>query len=739
MPLILVLALPTPLRRLFDYLPPSALPAEDAAQLQPGTRVLAPFGQQKLVGVVVALRHSSDVPLAKLKPISKILDDAALISSEILRLCHWCAEYYQHPLGEVLHAALPVQLRKPEPLASQTVRSWRHTAKGLGLPQDALKRSPKQQALHQQLLKQSALTDEQLKTLGLNLSVARVMAAKGLLQSIESATPEPECPPPHTPAELPDYQLNHEQLAALKQLRYDRFACYLLEGTTGSGKTEIYLRAIDQVLQAGRQALVLVPEIGLAPQTLARFQRRFAVEVVALHSNVAEQQRSRNWQRARSGQARIVIGTRLSVFTPLPRLGIIIIDEEHDLSFKQQEGLRYSARDLAVMRAFQAQIPLLLGSATPSLESLHNALSGRYQHLQLRQRAGGARAPQMQVVDMRRQPAQQALTDEVVQQLKNTQARGEQALVFINRRGFAPALLCTSCGWTAGCTACDARLTLHSQPRHLRCHHCDSQKPVPPACPNCQAAPLCPVGQGTERSEELLQRLLPQAEILRVDQDSMQSKFAMGKLSEKLNRGDPCILVGTQMLAKGHHFPNLTLVVLLDVDQGLFSGDFRGIERMGQLIVQVSGRAGREGKTGLVLLQTHQPDHPLLHMLLDQGYHPFARRLLAEREAAGMPPVTFMAVMRAESKRPENAIAFLKLALAEARKLQPPSPRHRYLGPVPALMERRQDRFRYQLQFNFNQRAELQQVLKPLLELLEKHALGRRTRWSIDVDPQDMA
>lgn len=735
---ILILALPTPLRRLFEYLPPDGPAGQQP--FRPGQRIGVPFGRQTLVGILVSVADHATYPIEKLRHAHQVLDTQPLLSGEILRLCQWTADYYHHSLGEVLHTALPVQLRRATNPAGASERRWRHTTEGKGLPHTALSRSKKQQKLHQLLLQHNSVNNEQLKEQGITQAVARAMQAKGLIEHFVASVENEVKHSASMPILAQQGQtLNEEQQEALSQLRHHQFTGYLLEGTTGSGKTEVYLQAIARTLQAGKQALVLVPEIGLTPQTLARFKERFQVPIVQLHSNVSEVQRTNNWIQAASGHARIVIGTRLAVFTPMPDLGIIVLDEEHDLSFKQQDGLRYSARDLAVVRASRLNIPLLMGSATPSLESLHNAISGRYQHLHLTKRAGDAQPPHLQLLDMRKESVVDGLAQTSLTAIRETLQRGEQVLVFINRRGFAPALTCHQCGWTANCTACDARMTLHSQPRHLRCHHCDQQRPVPRQCPTCRHPDLSPVGQGTERCEESLRQMLPEIPTIRVDQDSMQRKNAMVELTKKLHSGEPCLLVGTQMLAKGHHFPLVTLVVLVDVDQGLLSGDFRGPERMGQQIIQVAGRSGRADRTGRVIIQSYNPEHPLLQLLLAQGYSPFARTILSERQSARLPPHWYMAVLRAESKRADNAMAFLKLAQSRARQLCPPSPANQYLGPIPSLLERRNDRWRFQLQISFANRSALQGLLKPLLQELEQHALSRRTRWSIDVDPLDMA
>jgi primosomal protein N' (replication factor Y) len=735
MPKILIVALPTPLRRLFEYLPNT-----ESANVQPGMRVEAPFGKQVLVGIVVDVADTATYALDKLRPIHAVLDKHPVLPPDIIALCRWTADYYQHPPGEVFHAALPTQLRKIE-TAPASVMYWRHTTKGKGLPEHALRRSPKQQQVHQLLLQHGRLSEAELKAFGVSRTALRSLLEKDLICSEAGEPVQQPAAPIATDlllAETPQ-QLNQEQQIALDRIRYHHYQTYLLEGATGSGKTEVYLHAIARTLQAGKQVLMLVPETGLAPQTLSRFRNRFRVPIVQLHSHIAEVERANNWRAAANGEARIVIGTRLAVFTPMPNLGLIILDEEHDLSFKQQDGLRYSARDLAVMRAYKAEIPLVLGSATPSLESLQNALGGRYEHLQLKDRAGGARAPKLETVDMRHEDINSVLSVRAMTAIRQTLGRGEQVLVFINRRGFAPALLCRHCGWVANCTACSARMTLHSQPYHLHCHHCDLQRPVPKQCPSCNYPKLAALGQGTERCEAILQHHFPEAPVLRVDQDSMRRKTAMADLNQRLEQGEPCILVGTQMLAKGHHFPKVTLAILLDVDQGLFSGDFRGPERMGQQLIQVAGRAGRGDLPGTVLLQTYQPDHPLLQLLLREGYHAFAQSLLQERSFARLPPHWAMALMRAESKRAENAVDFLKQVLQIARTLRMPGPDHAYLGPLPALMEKCNHRFRFQLQISNARRGELQLFLKNLVERVEALPLAQRVRWSLDVDPQDMS
>lgn len=731
-PIFVSVALPVPLRRLFDYRAPG--------QLLPGTRVAVNFANQQLVGVVISCHQSPSVAAEKIRAITHVIDQQPLADSELLSLCAWAANYYHHPLGEVVAAALPQKYRQGDSQFEQ-VQAWRLTTEAKGLPSDALKRAPKQQQVLQLLLEHHQLSRDQLDDFGINTSTLKTMADRGLLASFTDQQTKP--PAEHHPrseqllATQPP-ALTDEQTAALEQIRYHSFGCFLLEGATGSGKTEVYLQIISRVLQANRQALVLIPEIGLSPQTLARFQQRFVCPIVELHSNVSEARRAQNWRAARDGGARIVIGTRLAAFTPFKDLGVIIVDEEHDLSFKQQDGLRYSARDLSIYRAKTLGIPIVLGSATPSLETLHNAIQQRYAHLRLTKRAGQARPPDVQVLDLRGSPMDAGLSREAVAAIGITLSRGEQVIVFLNRRGFAPTLLCHHCGWSAECRNCDSHLTVHRQPPHLHCHHCDAQQPVPHRCPVCNSHDLNPKGLGTEQTEAWLQQQFPEVPVWRIDRDSTQRKNALQDILAEAAEAGPCILIGTQMLAKGHHLPSVTLVVVQDCDQGLMSADFRGPERMGQLIIQVAGRAGRENLPGRVLIQTHAPDHPLLELLLQRGYHRYARELLNERQATGLPPFSHTALFRAESKRVENATAFLKMVAATLLAVAPEQRRGlQLLGPIPARQERIKDRFRYQLQVKSANRGFLHAVLREGLERIDQHALAKRTRWSLDVDPQE--
>lgn len=735
---LLQVALPLPLPQLFDYLPPSSQQATVySGQMQPGQRVLVPFGNRELVGIVVNVTQTGEFSTENLKAVIQFLEHEPSLPSELLNLCQWAANYYHHPLGEVLSAALPLRYRKQEAREDLRTPVWMHTTEGLGLPETALKRSKKQQLLHQYLLQHRHIGAEECARLDISTAVCKALADKGLIHTImlESEVNT------HTEALLSSagLTLNNEQQAALKSLRYHQFQSYLLHSVTGSGKTEVYMQIIARVLETGKQALVLIPEIGLTPQTLARFHQRFQVQIAELHSRVSEVERARNWEKARSGHARIVIGTRLAALTPLKAAGVIIVDEEHDASYKQQDGFRYSARDISIYRAHQLNIPIVLGSATPSLESLHNALSGRYQYLHLQSRAGVAKPPKLQTIDLRAQAVTAGISNEALSAIEQTIRQGQQALVFINRRGYAPVLFCAHCGWSARCPSCELNFTLHQQPPRLHCHHCDSRRAVPQSCPNCKHPNLQHSGAGTEQVVEFLDKHFSQVPVVRIDRDTTRNKDSMEKLLAEANEGKACILVGTQMLAKGHHLPGLTLVVVLDTDQGLMSPDYKALERLGQLLTQVSGRAGREQVEGKVLLQSLQPEHPLLQTLINEGYEAFAQQLLQTRQHAHLPPYTYSALFRAESKRGENALellAFIKRELLRQQTASSQTPL-KILGPFPALIEKLNHRYRYQLQIYCADRRKLHTALDSCLPPIYQNALSRRTRWSIDIDPAD--
>ena len=735
-PLIIRVAVPSPLRRLFDYLIPADIDQNQAEQeLQPGCRVTVPFGRRQVTGLIIETARHSEFDPGKLKPISHLIDAKPLLPPSLFKLFIWAANYYQQPIGDALFSTLPVLLRRGELPPEPGQPGWKLSTLGLGLGPESLKQAPKQRALIELIQAQGPELAESIILESFSRTIIRQLETKGLIETVMifSVTE-----PVENLLKQDHLSLYNSQQIAVDKIHSHGFNSYLLDGVTGSGKTEVYLQSIEKVLRYGRQALVLIPEISLTPQTEKRFRDRFNVSMVTLHSGLSDKQRLLAWMQARSGEASIILGTRSAVFTPLAAPGLIILDEEHDQSYKQQDGFRYSARDLAVIRARQEDIPIVLGSATPSLESLNNCANGRYQHLTLSSRAGDAVQPDWQMVDLKTERVESGIAASTLAAIGATIKKQQQVLVFLNRRGYAPAMLCHQCGWTADCNQCDSRLTVHRARGRLICHHCDHQRLIPKQCPSCQSQQLIAAGEGTERSEAYLQQCFPDSKVLRVDRDSTRRKGAMQQVFDTADSGESCILLGTQMLAKGHHFANVTLVAVLDADSGLFSPDFRGHERTGQLLTQVAGRSGRGKARGKVLIQTHQPEHPLLDLLMTQGYGQFARELLTQRQFSQLPPFRHMAVIRAEAQQAADAEHFLQLVRQLAENLAPPSPELAYLGPLPAMLEKRAGRFRYLLQLEAEQRPVLQTLLSQLAPQLESHRDSRRVRWSIDVDPQEL-
>jgi primosomal protein N' (replication factor Y) len=723
MPAVLRVALPVPLPTLFDYLPPAA------GEACVGSRVLVPFGRGKLVGVVVAIDAETAIGSNRLKQVLRLLDDTALLDPELMQTLAWAADYWLGAPGEAYANALPLALREAKPLPALGDEYWSLNVAGRSAHDAGSRRGGSKTVLA--LLADGALSAQELnERLPGWRDAARRLASVGLLERSERPPLDRPLPASFAP-QLSDEQ---QQAVAAVATSLGQYQPFLLDGVTGSGKTEVYLALIEQVLAQGKQALLLVPEIGLAPQTVRRLRERLGVIVEVLHSNLSEGDRARAWLRARNGNARVILGTRSAVFTPLPQAGLIIVDEEHDSAYKQQEGFRYHARDLALVRARALGVPVLLGSGTPSLESLANAEASRYRTLHLRARPGAIRPPQVQIIDMRAQRLEHGMSPALLTAIAETVARGEQALVFRNRRGYAPVLLCHSCGWHAECPRCDRPLTLHVGRRQLICHHCDYHQRMPVVCPTCGAGELKPQGQGTERLEEALIAQFPQVPVLRVDRETTRRRDSFEQLLSTLQDDQPAILVGTQMLAKGHDLPNLTLVAIVSVDEGLHSVDFRAGERLAQLVVQVAGRAGRARKPGRVLLQTHQPEHPLLRSLLAQGYAAAARELLAERRLIQLPPYSHQVLLRVDAQQREEVDAFL----AAAHAALPMNQRLQIAGPMPAPMPLRAGRHRGQLLLEASSRSTLHGMLRSWQLALIALPSARRVRWSLDVDPIDL-
>jgi primosomal protein N' (replication factor Y) len=731
--MIFRVAVDAPLPGLFDYLPVASRTAYTPA---PGMRVLVPLGRSQRMGMIVELAGRTDQAPDRLKQIDSLLDQTPLLSPSDLELILWAARYYKHPPGEALFSALPVRLRRPSPPLEDGEPGWRLTPEGRrGIA--CLTRAPKQ-ALVARLLLDSSIglsTSELRLRLGDCRGALGALATRGLAEPcrIASATPQSARAPFKSGPGL-----NDDQRHAVDSVReaLGGFRAFLLDGVTGSGKTEVYIQLLRTLLASGRQALLLVPEIGLTPQLQRRLADRLDFPTVALHSALSAGDRERAWRCAAAGDAALVLGTRSAVFVPLPRLGLILVDEEHDLSFKQQDGFRYSARDLAVRRAQQAGCPVVLGSATPALETLHNARMGRYKRLELPVRAGGALPPELLTLDIRAQPLRAGLSPVLLRMMREQLANANQVLLFLNRRGFAPVLTCHLCGWVGECPHCDARLTLHLAANRLWCHHCGLIRSVPGNCPECKGSDLRPLGRGTERLEAELRQLFPDTRLVRIDRDSTRRKGELERLLEAARRGEIPLLLGTQMLAKGHHFPGVTLVGILDLDQGLYGADFRAPERMAQLVVQVAGRAGRAQRPGRVVLQTRHPDHPLLVTLQQQGYATFADAALEERRQAGLPPFSYQALMRADSSEQETAKQFLHRAAHEANACARKGVN--ILGPIPAPMEVRAGRYRAHLLVQSNLRPPLTVFLDAWLTRVRALRGVARVRWSLDVDPQEM-
>jgi primosomal protein N' (replication factor Y) len=681
------------------------------------------------VGIVTALAEEPAIAKAKVRAAVAVLDADPLFDPETFDLLLWAARYYHHPIGEVLAAALPVALRRGAAL-DEVAQSWRITNEGLGEGLAAtVKRAKRQHELLARLAADGPVAADAVSSWRESV---RELAKRGWIELIE----QPPTKLPDRPVEAgTGPTLNADQQAALGAIESSlgQFMVHVAFGVTGSGKTEVYLRAIESVVRRGQQALVLVPEIGLTPQLVTRFRERFNADFAVLHSGLNDGERLEAWRTARSGRAQIVIGARSAVLAPLARLGLIVVDEEHDASYRQQEGFRYSARDLAVSRAQRLKIPVVLGSATPSLETLANVAQGRYRISRLPVRTGAAKPPVERVVDLRAHATEQGLAAPTLVAIQQHLDRDAQVLVFLNRRGYAPALFCANCGWMAPCKHCDSRMTVHLASGRLRCHHCGAEEPIPTLCGSC-TGPVKPVGQGTQRIEETLARHFPAAPIVRLDRDAVRLKGQMESAIERVTSGEARLLVGTQMLTKGHHFPDVTLVVVLDADQGLFSADYRAAERLAQTITQVAGRAGRAERAGEVLIQTQFPGQPLLTQLIEHGYEGFAKSALEERRQAGWPPFTRLALLRAEAAQLSVAEDYLEAARRAAGRL----PKEIELqGPAPAAMPRKANRYRAQLLIESPSRAALQDFLDgwiPRIEALKRSSV----RWALEVDPAEV-
>ncbi|MGD2166485.1 MAG: primosomal protein N' [Gammaproteobacteria bacterium] len=725
-------ALAVPLRASFDY----TVPAETS--IPPvGARVRVPFGRRSTIGIVLGHPHESALDPAQIRPIERVLDAEALLDAALLKLLEWAATYYYEPLGEAVLQAVPRWLREGRDPADLAPRRYAATPAGrAALDDGSLVRAPKQALALQLLVAAASLTPAQLREHSVSADVIRRLQERSLIELVRSQPVASGGTEPRTARSTRRPELSDEQREVVARLRAHEagFRVNLLYGVTGSGKTEVYLRLIEDTLERERQALLLVPEIGLTPQLVARLRERFAHGLAVLHSGLSDRERSIAWQRARSGEAGLVVGTRSAVFAAMPRLGLIVVDEEHDASYKQQTGFRYSARDLAIVRAQQVGVPVILGSATPSLESLHNARAGRYEWLELPTRIGAAGHPRVRVIDMNAHAQRQGLSTPLLESIQMHLRAGTQVILYLNRRGFAPTLFCAQCGRCEQCRNCDAHLSVHAREGRLRCHHCGLSRALHWSCPACGEERVA-VGSGTQRIENELQSLFADYSLARLDRDAAGSGAQIHAVLEAVSRGDTDILVGTQMLTKGHDFDRVTLVGILNADQGLFGIGFRGEERLAQAIVQVAGRAGRRDAPGELLVQTRFPEHPLLQRLLAEGYLACAEAMLTDRRRAGWPPFAAVALISADAKRREHAHSFLR----RVRELaEPHLGATTLLGPAPAAMERRHGRYHAQLLLQAPERATLHGTLNPIVEGIAAMRQIRSVRWAIDVDPLDV-
>ena len=721
-PDVWVIAVPSPLHRVFEYLPPSQTPSVPP----PGTRLRISFAGRDVVGVFIEARQSELSPSTKLKRVIAVLDTKeALLQPDQLKLLLWLSDYYLIPTGEALQLGFAPLERKGR---SEWIRQHDHIALTSGKETvNSIPNRAKKQRAAAELIGNETVPIARLKQRGISTTVISALVASGLAETRAPVTPVLS---PRSTVTLTKPQ---QQVCADITAQMGRFKPHLLEGVTGSGKTEVYIDCIKTVISEGRQALVIIPEIGLTPQTKERFEKALGVEVPLIHSGLSESERGRTWAMARSGLAPVVLGTRSSVFCSFKKLGLIIVDEEHDPSFKQQDHPRYSARDVAVKRAQICDCPIVMGSATPSLETIANCDQGRYQYHVLSHRPQGSALPDVSLIDTRGLALSSGLSDTAIEGIRSALARKEQALLFINRRGFAHSLQCEDCGWVANCQSCDSSMAVHRTPPHLGCHYCHSKISTPTYCPQCNSSRLSSRGIGTEQLEVLMHQLFSDTPVLRIDSDNIKNTETLTRALTAIARTQSAVLLGTQMLSKGHHFPRVTFVVVVDADSLLFSPDFRAEERLLQLLVQVSGRAGRADLPGRVLIQTRSPEHPLMSRLLNQPYSDQARDLLQRREALSLPPKGAMGLIRSDSKIENDSIKFL----TELSEALTPSDNVRLIGPMPTLMTRRANMYRYQIIVHGRSRKAVHEVLQTARDIGSQQKLGRKVSWFVEIDPTE--
>ena len=722
---------PIPLMEKFSYLPPK----NNTSSLKQGSRVLIPFGRRTLVGVIWGFVKKDPFDKRKYKYIKDVLDESPLLDANSISLAEWSSRYYHYPLGEIITYFFPPSIRKGKDAKFRESKYLELTSKGSFLQATDLSRAPSQQKLIELLKEKTEISLKSAQAFGISAAVINGLIEKGFIARFSRELS------PYKKFEnnnlLSSKELNPEQSEAVNAINgaQNKNITFLLDGITGSGKTEVYLQAIQEVIRQGRQALILIPEIGLAPQAEERFREYFGDRVMSFHSAKNDREKVDAWLGASRGLVDIIIGTRSSVFLPMKNLGIIVVDEEHDLSFKQMDKFRYSARDMALYRAKLEKVPVVLASATPSLETLKNAEEDKYKVLKLSKRATGASLPSFQAVDLRGKELFEGLSKELLEATQTELAQGNQVLIFLNRRGYAPSMICKVCGWISNCERCDALMTVHKNPLKLHCHHCEAQKPYPNKCQSCDSNDFLTYGFGTEKIEEFLQNYFPNIKTLRIDSDSTRKKETLNEYFSEIREGKPMILLGTQLLAKGHHFPDVTLVGIIDADSGLFSADFRGSERVAQLMTQVSGRAGRDKKPGRVILQSYCPDHPQIEEIITGSYDKFAKKLLGERKSLKIPPFSFQAKIFAESPKSLISRDFILNLLNQSKIDEKIRMNVRVIGPLPSVMEKKSGVYRWELSIFSKSRSNLHKYLDVMQSRLYDPKLSKQVRWSIDVDP----
>ena len=722
---------PIPLLEKFSYLPPK----NSKYPIKQGSRVLIPFGNRTLVGVIWGKRLQGSTDKRKYKRIKEVLDAIPLLSSNAMNLAEWSSRYYHYPLGEIITYFFPPSLRKGNEASFRQSKYIEITSKGEFINEDLLSNAPVQRKLITILKEKKEISLKSLTAFEIGPSAVSGLEDKGYIRRFSrELSPYKKL---ESKQQSKPHKLNEQQSLAVAAINkgQNKNATFLIDGITGSGKTEVYLQAVQEIVAQGKQALILIPEIGLAPQAEERFRDYFGDRVMSFHSAKNDREKVDAWLGASKGLIDVIIGTRSSVFLPMKDLGIIVVDEEHDLSFKQMDKFRYSARDMALYRAKLEKVPVVLASATPSLETLKNVDEGKYELLKLSQRATGAKLPSFSAIDLRGKVLHEGVSSDLIEATESELTQGNQVLIFLNRRGFASSLICKTCGWISNCDRCDALMTVHKNPLKLHCHHCESQKNYPEQCISCGSDDFLTYGYGTERIEEFLRKSFPEYKTLRIDSDSTRKKDSMDNYLDEIKKGEPMILLGTQLLAKGHHFPNVTLVGILDADSGLFSADFRGSERVAQLMTQVSGRAGRDKKPGRVVLQSYCPDHPQIEEIISGSYEKFAKKLLEDRKASKVPPFAFQAKLYAESPKSLVSRDFIRGLLKKTPLSENLRKDIRMVGPLPALMEKKSGVYRWELSIFSKSRSNLHKSLDILQSKLYDPKTTKQVRWSIDVDP----